>query len=305
MSGISMNPAATGPAYTATPPAGLPAAPAAAAASGSMPQGAPAPAASQASQTNAGNPAASQTNAASQTSADNAAITGGAANGAPANTSWGAALQPDAASHAPANSSPAANPAANPASQQAASGATTPPAPDAAAPPVSGQGAPGGNNADADHRPIEDWSKVDLQLGDALVDASLVEDFGQAAVASGLTPAQARAIVQGHVRHMQRQADARLANERKTLEAAWGRDMPARLQQVETLCQRLGRMPGCENFRAALEQSGGASSAAVIMGLHAIAQALGEDSKGRFASGGLSGKETVLEGIRSVFGLGR
>lgn len=289
MSGISMNPAATGPAYTATPPAGLPAAPAAAAASGSMPQGAPAPAASQTSQTNPGNPA----------------ITGGVANGAPANTSWGAALQPDAASHAPANSSPTANPAANPASQQAASGATTPPAPDAAAPPVSGQGAPGGTSADADHRPIEDWSKVDLQLGDALVDASLVEDFGQAAVASGLTPAQARAIVQGHVRHMQRQADARLANERKTLEAAWGRDMPARLQQVETLCQRLERMPGCENFRAALEQSGGASSAAVIMGLHAIAQALGEDSKGRFASGGLSGKETALEGIRSVFGLGR
>lgn len=292
MSGMSMNPAATGPAYTATPPAGLPAAPATAVASGSMPQGAPAPAASQASQTNAGNPA-------------NPAITGGAANGAPANTSWGAAVQPDAASHAPANSSPAANPAANPASQQAASGATTPPAPDAAAPPVPGQGAPGGTSADADHRPIEDWSKVDLQLGDALVDASLVEDFGQAAVASGLTPAQARAIVQGHVRHMQRQADARLANERKTLEAAWGRDMPARLQQVETLCQRLGRIPGCENFRAALEQSGGASSAAVIMGLHAIAQALGEDSKGRFASGGLSGKETALEGIRSVFGLGR
>lgn len=299
MSGMSMNPAATGPAYTATPPAGLPAAPAAAAASGSMPQGAPAPTASQASQTNAANAAASAGNPA------NPAITGGAANGAPANTSWGAALQPDAASHAPANSSPAANPAANPASQQAASGATTPPAPDAAAPPVSDQGAPGGTSADADHRPIEDWSKVDLQLGDALVDASLVEDFGQAAVASGLTPAQARAIVQGHVRHMQRQADARLANERKTLEAAWGRDMPARLQQVETLCQRLGRMPGCENFRAALEQSGGASSAAVIMGLHAIAQALGEDSKGRFASGGLSGKETALEGIRSVFGLGR
>lgn len=295
MSGMSMNPAATGPAYTATPPAGLPAAPAAAAASGSMPQGAPAPTASQASQTNAANAAASAGNPA------NPAITGGAANGAPANTSWGAAVQPDAASHAPANSSPAANPA----SQQAASGATTPPAPDAAAPPVSGQGAPGGTSADADHRPIEDWSKVDLQLGDALVDASLVEDFGQAAVASGLTPAQARAIVQGHVRHMQRQADARLANERKTLEAAWGRDMPARLQQVETLCQRLGRMPGCENFRAALEQSGGASSAAVIMGLHAIAQALGEDSKGRFASGGLSGKETALEGIRSVFGLGR
>lgn len=209
-----------------------------------------------------------------------------AAPGAPAATAYGAALTP------PAASSPAAAPAANP------------PGPGAAASLNDlAEQAGAAQAADPDSQPITDWGKVDLQLGSALIDPELIEGFGQAAIASGLTPAQARAIAQSHVKAMQTQAEGKLAAERKTLNDAWGKETNARLGQIETFCSRVERIPGCENFTAALKQSGAASSAKVMLGLYAIAKHFSEDSRGRFISGGLSGKETALEGIEAAFGL--
>lgn len=210
--------------------------------------------------------------------------------GAPANTGYGAVINGGVQQPAP-NATPNAAP-----NQPG----TAPGQPNAAP-----NAAPNTPAADADHTPITDWAKVDLQLGNAQVDGSLVEGFGAVAKECGMTPAQARAAVQYQVQAMQRMADENLAAEKQKLTQAWGKDYDANMKRVENLCNKIAQVPGCQNFKEELIRSGASSNAAVLNALHSLAQALGEDSHGRMGLGAITGKETALQGLQAEYNRAR
>lgn len=238
------------------------------------------------------------------------------ASHAPGNASHAVASQPPASQSQPAAGMPGA-PASQTAEQPSPSHAPVGHAPgNGSQPPAShavASHAPGSqtaeqppaSQADAEDRPITDFARVDLQLGGAEVNRDLLDGFGRAATEAGLTPRQARALAQWHMRGVAEARDAAQAAQARELAASWGRDYEANRQQVVALCSRLDRVPGLENFSSELARSGAADNAVVVRGLRELAAMLGEDRAGAASGSGQRRAETAYEGICDAFARAR
>lgn len=196
----------------------------------------------------------------------------------------------------------------NDAQSQAQPEATEPeqkpePKPDAETKPES-EPEPKKNTSPKD-RPIKDWSKVDLKIdeGNAFFNKEVVDSFGQAAVAAGLTERQVKALVDWQLETIAKERDILVEAGAKELSKEWGNKATQNQQNILTLITNIDRQIGGNNaFSKALESCGATCHAAVMKGLLYLANAVSEDSFG--ASRGTSGKskpETALEGIEEAF----
>lgn len=152
--------------------------------------------------------------------------------------------------------------------------------------------------------PIQDWSKVDLELGDAVVDGKVVESYGKLACDLGLTPRQARALAAWQMDICNSITNANVQAETDRLRSDWGLSFNNNITQVDNLCQRISRLPGLGDFHREIQKSGAAANATVVKGLHYIACLLSEDSMGR-VSGQAPRPETAEEGIADAFARAR
>lgn len=234
--------------------------------------------------------------------------------GQPANAPAGNPANAPAGQHGnPSGNPPAANslanpaagnpPAGNPANAPAANPATQPAA---SAPQGAASAAPDYDpQADPDNQPITDFSKLDLGIDPAKLDAAVLGAFGKTAVDIGLTPYQARALAQWQVNMIAEAGAAHQQAQEATLRKAWGNAYEANRGRVLGLCSRLDRVPGLEGFSQGLVESGAANDARVVQGLYHIAAMVGEDSLGSLRPGPASKPETAYEGICEAFARAR
>ena len=154
-------------------------------------------------------------------------------------------------------------------------------------------------------RPIKDWSKVDLKIdeGNAFFNKEVVDSFGQAAVAAGLTERQAKALVDWQLETIAKERDILVEAGAKELSKEWGNKATQNQQNILTLITNIDRQIGGNNaFSKALESCGATCHAAVMKGLLYLANAVSEDSFGASrGTGGKSKPETALEGIEEAF----
>lgn len=157
---------------------------------------------------------------------------------------------------------------------------------------------------DVGNQPITDWAKVDLELGDALVDGELVESYGKLACEVGLTPKQARALAHWQLDAIDSRGRQALAEQAKILEREWGAATDANKEVVDNFCKRVARTPGLENFYEEFVRCGAAGNATMFRAMHYISQLLREDSAGRIGGQGCV-VESAEEGIRDAFARAR
>lgn len=237
-----------------------------------------------------------------------------AAQAAPASPQAQAQASPQAQPQTPAQTQPQAAPQTQP--QNLLDFASQQPQPDTQPSQAGAQGnaqaaQPGQTQAQQDQPgqaappdpaslPVTDFSKVDLGVDPASLDAGMVKSFGEQAVGIGLTPLQCKALAQWQVADTEARAKAHMAEQLEILKGAWGAEFDARCHKVLEFCARMDRAPGLAGFSAAVTKSGAGANAVLVQGLYAMAQAIGEDSAGRLAHAG-RGTETALEGIQRVF----
>ena len=200
----------------------------------------------------------------------------------------------------------------------------TPPADNAATPPASEDKTPAGNvepeqtgseNAgqgnqdkvepeaekDPELQPITKWEDVDLGLPkDADINQELLAQFGKQAVALGLNPKQARALAQWNYEAGLAMRQQLLEDGTAQLKKAWGNNYEARRNAALTLVSQLDRELGDEAFSKALNMSGAACHAPIVMGLAYLAGRLSEDSMGKCQPDAASRPETALEGLQNA-----
>lgn len=155
---------------------------------------------------------------------------------------------------------------------------------------------------DPEDSPIADWSALDLGLADdAPVDSATLAAFGAQAVALGLTPKQARGLVNWQLAAISEGRQQLLDNGMAQLKKAWGGRYEANRRAALSLVSQLDRELGNDVFSKALADSGAALCAPIVMGLAALAARLGEDSMGKSAPATPQHEETALEGMQEVF----
>lgn len=153
---------------------------------------------------------------------------------------------------------------------------------------------------------ITDFAKVDLGLGDAPVDAAVMEAFGRQCVALKLTPRQAKGLCEFQLQAIE-DARKRLTDEsRRELAREWGKDADENQREIQSLVKRVDAALGNDDFSQALEASGVTCYAEFARGLLALVKMTGEDSLGPTGSGASASKpETALEGLQDVFAKAR
>lgn len=211
------------------------------------------------------------------------------------------ATGPEAA--APAGDNPAAEAGSNAASDNAPANTGKENEPDSASEQDQGANQENVDKADIEDQPITDWSAVDLGLPEnAAVDEATLAAFGQKAVEMGLTPKQAKGLIDWQLGAIKEAREAQLEAGVEELRKAWGRKAEANQKAVVGLISRIDRQLGNEEFSRAIGASGAANSPAFCKGLLAIAGMLSEDSMGRSSSAEMPLKpETALEGIENAF----
>lgn len=172
----------------------------------------------------------------------------------------------------------------------------------AGAEPSAGEAKAGAAVPDPLDQPIEDWAKVDLGLGDAPVDKTVIEAFGKTCIDMKLTPRQAAELAQFQMRAVQ-EAAARMSRETMdNLRKEWGADADQNQQRVQALVKKVDQALGGSRFTDALNSSGAVCYSEVVNGLLAISRMLGEDRLGKTQAGASPQKpETAYEGLREVF----
>lgn len=156
-----------------------------------------------------------------------------------------------------------------------------------------------------DDRPIEDWSKVKLDIPEgAPVDQPTLDAFGKAAVEMGLTRNQANRLVNFQLDMFARAREQAYDAGVKELGKEWGAKFAENSQAVLTLVSSIDRELGGSGteFSKALEACGATLFPAVCKGLLHLARATSEDSFGRGgAAAQAEHEETALEGLKAAF----
>ena len=151
--------------------------------------------------------------------------------------------------------------------------------------------------------PITDWSKVKIDVPEgAAIDQALMDDFGKAAVAMGLTAKQANALVNFQLDAIARSREGLMQAGARELARDWGSRAAANQKAVLTLITNIDRQLGNDSFSRALNDCGATCLPAVVKGLLAVANLVSEESLGR---GGAAAQpeheETALEGLQNAF----
>ncbi|MBQ9453445.1 MAG: hypothetical protein IJU65_09170 [Desulfovibrio sp.] len=152
-------------------------------------------------------------------------------------------------------------------------------------------------------KPITDWSKVTIDIPEgAAIDPALMDDFGKAAVAMGLTAKQANALVNFQLEAIARSREGLMNAGARELAREWGSRASANQKAVLTLITNIDRQLGNDSFSKALNDCGATCLPAVVKGLLAVANLVSEESLGR---GGAAAQpeheETALEGLQNAF----
>lgn len=156
-------------------------------------------------------------------------------------------------------------------------------------------------DADPESQPITKWEDVDLGLPeDAAFSPELLADFGKQAVDLGLTPKQAKALAQWEHQAGLAIRQQLLEDGTAQLKKAWGNRYEANRNAAITLISQLDRELGDESFSRALNASGAACHAPIVMGLAYLASRLAEDSMGKSQPDGAIKPETALEGLQNA-----
>lgn len=156
--------------------------------------------------------------------------------------------------------------------------------------------------------PITEWKDVDLGLADnPVLDADLLESFGTTCAAGlGLTPRQAKGIVEFQLNAIADMTAKREAEQSAILDREWGRQREANIRsvlEVAKIVERDGKIAG---FTEALNKSGAGLDATVVRGLHWLASRIGEDGTGNGNGSAADMRpETAYEGIQRAFARAR
>lgn len=157
---------------------------------------------------------------------------------------------------------------------------------------------------DIDNTPLSDWSSFkDYGVDAALLNQSMLDSFGKGpATQTGLTPNQARALLQWHTDYLATQQREAHARGMEDLKKTWGANADANCKKINEFCSNIDKtLPG---FSEAITVSGAGLNPTVVKGLFIIAQRLGEDSAGMLQPTG-NKPETPMEGIRNAFARAR
>lgn len=222
--------------------------------------------------------------------------------GMPAQESPAPSVPP--AQDTPSPENPPEAPAAEPGSQAAPATAPATALDALAAPPAEQDGAPA--EATAESAPLTEWTPDTVSLPQGVeLPPGVLDRFGELAVNAGLTREQAQRLVDFELGAARDIRDARMEQGRQALADAWGVNAQRNCEQVVSLMARMERVTGSDAFARAMRDSGALNSPAVIMGLHAIAGMLAEDSIGTSGQAAPAGPESPIQGIEAVFAQAR
>lgn len=160
-----------------------------------------------------------------------------------------------------------------------------------------------GKAVDPLDQPITDWEKVEI-AGE--FDPQILREFGEKAVALGLTARQAQTLAQFELEAARAARERILDAGTRELQAEWGGEFQARCKSVLGLFSNIDRALGDSSFSEALNASGAACHPAFIRGMARVAELLEEDSLAARHGGALAAREeTPYEGLVRIFGPGK
>lgn len=145
-----------------------------------------------------------------------------------------------------------------------------------------------------------DFTAEDLGLA-LEADAGLLAGFNQLGRDLGLSREQMGALARWQEEMCLQQQEQAIASTRKELISAWGRKAESNRQAAATLVARVDQLTNGA-FGKALASTGAANNAGVIMGLHALASALGEDAIGNINAAAAPSQEDPMDVFSKVFG---